>query len=127
MAKKLTTLEARVATLAALRAERDTITTSLRDVEARIDAMQTEVLNSLIDAGVESVRTGNATVTVKRTTVPVVEDWPAFDAYVLKHKALDLLQRRVTVSAWRERVEAGKVVPGVVPFERTDLAWRTAK
>lgn len=126
-AKKLTTLEARVATLATLRAERDAVTAQLRDVEARIDTMQAEVLNSLLDSGVESIRTGNATVSVKRTTVPTVEDWPALDAYILKHKALDLLQRRVTVGAWRERVEAGKVVPGVVAFEKVDLNWRTAK
>ena len=125
--KKLSTLEQRVAALATLRAERDAFAATLREAEDRVSTMQAEVLNSLIDAGVESIRTGNATVSVKRTTVPTVEDWPAFDAYVLKHKALDLLQRRVTVSAWRERVEAGKVVPGVVAFEKTDLNWRTVK
>ena len=125
--KKLSTLESRVAALATLRAERDAIAASLKAADAAVEEAQTEVLNSLIDSGLESVRSGAATVSVKRTTVPTVTDWVALDAYILKHKSLDMLQRRIAVGAWRERVEQGKDVPGVVAFERVDLNWRTAK
>ena len=125
--KKLSTLEARVAALADLRSKRDAIAANLKAADAAVEEAQTEVLNSLIDSGLESVRSGAATVSVKRTTVPTVTDWVALDAYILKHKSLDMLQRRIAVGAWRERIEAGQFVPGVAAVERVDRAGRTAK
>ena len=125
--KKISTLEQCVAQLAEARAKKSELSDQLAAVGITIDRLELEVLNSMSDAGVESVRTGRATVSIKRSTVPTVEDWNALDAFILKHKSLDLLQRRISITAWRERVEAGKAVPGVKPFERVELAWRTAK
>ena len=127
MAKKLTTLEARVASLAAARARVSAINDDLAAAKVTVDRLEAEVLGSMLDANVESVRTGTATVSVRRSSVPQVADWGALDNYIRKTGALDLLQRRVSVSAWRERLEAGKAVPGVDAFERVELAWRTAK
>lgn len=125
--KKINTLEQRVAALAEARAKKQEIADQLAAINITVERLELEVLNSMLDGNVESVRTGRATVSVKRSTVPQVQDWNALDAYIVKNKALDLLQRRVSVTAWRERVEAGKAVPGVVPYEKVDLSWRTAK
>jgi hypothetical protein len=54
-----------------------------------------------------------ARATVKVNRVASVNDWPKFYAYILKNKAFELLQKRVTNSAVLERVEAGEKVAGV--------------
>jgi hypothetical protein len=62
-----------------------------------------------------------AKASVIRTEVPTVKDWPKFYAYVAKNKAFDLLQRRVSSAAVRERWEAKKVVPGIEKFTALSL------
>lgn len=127
-AKKLTTLQQRVAALAEIRATITALNDQLAAAKITQDRLELEVLNSMTDAKVDSVRAaGIGTVSIKRTTVPTAKDWAAIDAYILKHKALDLLQRRIGVNAWRERVEAGEKVPGIEAYEKIDLAWTKAK
>lgn len=125
--KKLLTVEARVADLAAAREVVAELNARLKDAEAVVDNLEMIVRNSLLDSGLESIRSGKATVSLKRSLVPAVNDWQALDKFILRTKSLDLLQRRVSVTAWRERTEAGVKVPGVDAFERVDLAWRSAK
>lgn len=48
--------------------------------------------------------------------VPQVKDWDAFYEHVRKTKSFDLLQRRVSDAAVKERWENGKKVPGVETF-----------
>lgn len=51
--------------------------------------------------------------TIKTTEVPSAKDWPSIYEYVRKHKAWDLLQRRLSVTAIRERWNDGVEVKGV--------------
>ena len=55
-------------------------------------------------------------VTIVKKEVPQVNDWEAFYAFLFKTKDPSLLQKRVAEAAIRERWEARKTVPGVVPF-----------
>lgn len=41
-----------------------------------------------------------------------------FDKYVLKHRALDLFQNRISAAAYKARLDEGEVVPGIASFER---------
>lgn len=52
-----------------------------------------------------------ATLTTK--SEPTAEDWPAIYKYVAKHKAFDLLQRRLSTPAVMERWNDDKQVDGV--------------
>jgi len=46
---------------------------------------------------------------------------------VLKNDALYLLEKRVAVKAWRELIDSGKTVPGLVPFVKRRLHLTTLK
>ena len=54
-----------------------------------------------------------ATVSAVTKVVGKVGDWSALHAYVAKHGAFELLQRRLNNAAWQERIEAEGDVPGV--------------
>lgn len=53
---------------------------------------------------------------------PRVTDWAAFFEYVRKHKAYELVQRRVSEGAVQERWDAKKTVPGVDTFTIVSLS-----
>lgn len=53
--------------------------------------------------------------------VPNLTDWPSFFKFASRKGNDDLLQRSVKTDAWRERVDAGKEVPGVTSFTRVGL------
>lgn len=44
---------------------------------------------------------------------PNVEDWPATYAFIKENDAWELLHKRITVTAVKERWDAGEAVPGV--------------
>jgi len=54
-----------------------------------------------------------ATATRDLVRVPQVKDWEAFYEYVLENEALDLLERRISRLAWRDREELEGPIPGV--------------
>ena len=58
----------------------------------------------------------------ERKSRPVVRDWGEFWKYVLKNKATEFLQRRVSDGAIQERWDAGKKIPGVEPFTYIKLS-----
>lgn len=43
----------------------------------------------------------------------IVANWDKFYAYILKHKAFDLLQRRLNEGAYKDRADAKEWVPGI--------------
>lgn len=62
-----------------------------------------------------------ATVQLDHPEFPNVKNWPKLYAYIVKNKAWDLLQKRVSSTACRERWSAKKVIPGVEVFRDTKL------
>lgn len=127
MAITLKSIETRVEKLALMRAQASELEGELAQVKNAIKEASEELVSAMKEAGTTTIKTEIASVTVSTSQVPQVEDWAEFDAWVLKHKALDMFQRRISVSAWRERTDAGVNVPGVQVFPKDVLTFRTTK
>lgn len=123
--KSLTQMDRDLDQLAVLRLERDRAAAELKAADEAYDQLAAKVLNAMLDAGIETTGNANGVVSVKRTETFQATDWQALDAYILKTGSIDLLNRRLTVKAVRERVEQGEKVPGVVPFTKIELSWTT--
>ena len=80
------------------------------------------LLLTLAENRLEGAKGRLATAATRRTVVPVLKEWDLFTQYVAKHKAFDLFERRVSRLAYRERLDAGKTVPGVEPFTVVELS-----
>lgn len=61
-------------------------------------------------------------VQVVTKDVPRVDDWEKFYGYVKRFGAFDLLQRRLNVKAYEERLEDGKKVAGVGSFKAVTVS-----
>ena len=87
-----------------------------KQVEA-MKARETELRQYLIDNLPVSEATGVAGKVARATIVtkdePEVENWDSVWEYIRKNKAYDLVQKRISAVAIKERWGNNKVIPGV--------------
>lgn len=57
----------------------------------------------------------------KRKEVIQAEDWPAISKFILETGAVDMLQKRLTESAVKARLDAGVDVPGIKKSFKWDV------
>ena len=99
-------------------------TTKMRlDVQHRAErlekletALEEHFINTLPTSNATGIAGQVARVQIKPNPIPQVSDWAKFYAYVLKHKAFELLQRRLSKEAINERLDAKERIPGVTIF-----------
>lgn len=85
-------------------------------VAAEEAALKEYIINTLPKSEASGVAGKLARVTIVAKVVPQVKDWDAFYKYVKKTGQFDLMQRRISDGAIKERWEAGKEIPGVEHF-----------
>ena len=83
----------------------------LNDARAEQELIITNAMNA---QGCESFRGKQMLATLVKRRVVSVKDWPALTAFIAKHKAFDLFQRRISTEAYFARVENGDTPPGAV-------------
>lgn len=91
-------------------------------VEAEEKALREHIINTLPKSEATGAAGKLARVTVVTKSVPQVTDWGKFYAYVKKTGQFDLMSRRLSDTAVKERWEAGKEVPGVTHFNAVTLS-----
>jgi len=91
-------------------------------VAAEESALKEHIINTLPKSEASGVAGKLARVTVITKVVPQVKDWDAFYKYVKKTGQFDLMQRRITDGAIKERWEAGKEIPGVEHFNAISVS-----
>ncbi len=91
-------------------------------VAAEESALKEHIINTLPKSEASGVAGKLARVTVVTKQIPQVKDWGAFYEYVKKTGQFDLMQRRITDAAIKERWEAGEEVPGVERFNAVSIS-----
>ena len=92
--------------------------------EVKIEHLAKQLQALMKDAGVSKVATGLATATIKTADKVVVTDWAAVDEFILKHDALDLLERRISGKAVLARLAAHEDVKGVAVEKQVTFSMR---
>lgn len=95
------------------REERLKIDKVVEELKSREAQLREHLINNLPKSDASGVSGAVASATIKQKEEPVVEDWDSLYKYISRHKAWDLLQRRVSGPAVKARWEDKKVVPGV--------------
>jgi hypothetical protein len=91
-------------------------------IEAEEKALKEHIIQTLPKSEASGVAGKIARVSVITKQVPQVKDWDMFYKHVKKTGEFELLQRRLTDTAIRERWEAGKQVPGVESFNTLSIS-----
>ncbi len=92
------------------------------EIAAEETALKNHIIENLPKSEASGVAGKLARVTVVTKQVPQVKDWDAFYKYVKKTGSFDLMQKRLTDAAIKERWEAGKEVPGVEHFNTVSVS-----
>ena len=116
------TIGACIDALYKMRAERHAIEKKAEAVKEQESALEGYVLETFRKTDLDGARGKVAVAGITQATVPTVKDWDALYKYVKKKDAWDLLQKRVSATAYRERLDEKVVVPGVEPFTVTKLS-----
>lgn len=103
---------------------------ALQKEAAEIEAQEKELKAHIIETLPKSSATGivgkEYQVKVISKDVPQVDTenggWDQVYEYIKKHKAWDLLQKRLNDTAVRARWDEGKTVPGVKVFKATTIS-----
>lgn len=106
-----------------IREERYDLQRSVKTLKSREDKLEEEVIKELLASKSTTGVAGKVALAslVKKEKL-TVEDWDAFYKYVDKNKAWELLQRRLSDEAARERMNDGKIIPGVQKMQIYDLS-----
>lgn len=93
----------------------------------REKALEDAIFAKFDKAQLEGARGKRAQATITRTEHPTIEDYEALAKHIKKTGELDLLQRRVSSAAVRERWQEKKAVPGIGKFVGLRLSLTKVK
>ena len=65
------------------------------------------------------------TISLKTEIVPTVEDWDALHQHIIATGQFELLQKRMSATAYRELLAMAQSVPGVRSTELTRVNYRS--
>lgn len=106
-----------VALLFSKRAERLELNRQAAILEQEEADLKRELLKQTKKSGV----IGKYTVIVDIEQVPNVVSWPELIKYIKETGSVDLLQKRLTPRAVKDRLEEEGTIPGVTLIEKTNL------
>jgi hypothetical protein len=112
--------------LYALRARRLEAQAQVDEMKAEEQAVKNWLIDSLPKSELTKLSGKLATAALVSSSQANVIDWHKLHAYVEKHGAFELLQRRVSIEAVREVWDEGKDLPGVERYTKLDISLTKA-
>lgn len=95
-----------------------------KELKVKMDKIEMEILDFLKTTGQESAKTKFGTAYKQRKTSATVSDGNEFFKFVLKHAAIDLLEKRVNKTAYLAYLDDKIEVPGVALFTESKVMIR---
>ena len=90
-----------------------------------INELESRIILNLENQGVDRIGNDVCTVSIKKDVVPTVEDWDLVHQHIIENGQFELLQKRMSATAYRELQQMGQDVPGVKPTELTRINFRS--
>ncbi|KII34895.1 hypothetical protein NL64_06455 [Pseudomonas fluorescens] len=107
-----------------LREQKRALEAQVKDIDAALAGNETDIIEIADEMGLDRFAVGKLTFSISSQIVGNVEDWDAVHAYIKKNDAFYLLQRRLSNAPYKEILDSGDSLPGVVPFTKRSLNMR---
>ena len=109
--------------LYALRAKRLETQKLVDEMKVEEQKMRGLIMMELDEMGLAKASGATATCGITMSIQPEIEDWEAVHKWIRDNDRFDLLQKRLSVVAWRDLIsEAGVLVPGTLVTEVRDIS-----
>ena len=96
-----------------------------RGFKSRKMELEAKIVSTLKQQGIDRVGNDGCTVSIKEEIVPTVQDWDKVYKYLIQTKQFELIQKRMSATAFRELLQMGMNVPGVKATELTRVNFRS--
>lgn len=96
-----------------IRAQRLVLAKEVEAMEEAEKDLYRTIIAKLREGGMTGIGGKMGFIKMHESIEPIAQDWPATWAFIKANDAFELLHKRLTVTAVKERWEAGEEVPGV--------------
>ena len=89
------------------------------------NALEAEIAADMERQGLTQTGNDVCTISLKTETVPTVEDWDVLHQHISDTGRFELLQKRMSATAYRQLIAMEPSVPGVRSTELTKVNYRS--
>lgn len=104
------------------RAERLAAEKKIKVLKSEETLLKLKIRNLLMAADLEMGAGGIATCSLNTSVEPTPKDWTLIYEYIKENDAFDMIQKRLSPLAVKERWENGIIIPGVEKFDDWDIS-----
>ena len=119
------TLDDKMNMLADTRAKLKVLLEQEKELKQVQNALEAEIAADMERQGLTQTGNDVCTISLKTETVPTVEDWDVLHQHISDTGRFELLQKRMSATAYRELIAMEPSVPGVRSTELTKVNYRS--
>lgn len=105
-----------------LRSQRLDVEKVVKTMKSDELALRVHIKQMLDSINLDGAKGSAATAAVVTSVDPVAKDWLQIYEFIRENDAFDMLQKRLSSMAVKERWESGILVPGIEKFDNWDLS-----
>ena len=125
MENQQVTLDDKMNMLADTRAKLKVLLDQEKELKQVQNALEAEIAADMERQGLTQTGNDVCTISLKTETVPTVEDWDVLHQHISDTGRFELLQKRMSATAYRELIAMEPSVPGVRSTELTKVNYRS--
>ena len=125
MENQQVTLDDKMNMLADTRAKLKVLLDQEKELKQVQNALEAEIAADMESQGLTQTGNDVCTISLKTETVPTVEDWDVLHQHISDTGRFELLQKRMSATAYRELIAMEPSVPGVRSTELTKVNYRS--
>lgn len=125
MENQQVTLDDKMNMLANTRAKLKDLLEQEKELKQVQNALEAEIAADMERQGLTQTGNDVCTISLKTETVPTVEDWDVLHQHISDTGRFELLQKRMSATAYRELIAMEPSVPGVRSTELTKVNYRS--
>lgn len=107
-----------------IRDERRKISARDKELIDEFRPLEMELIVRLDEQGMEKASTKDGTASINETVLPQVVDWDEFYEWIKENDAFYMLQKRPAAAAFREHLDSGEEIAGVVAYTKREIGLR---
>lgn len=111
--------------VAKIRSEIKTVQAEEKSLKSQQRELESQISIRMQEQGLDKISNDVCTISLRNEIVPTVEDWDQLHEHITDTNQFELLQKRVSATAYRELIAAGIDVPGVKSTELTRINFRS--
>ena len=125
MENQQVTLDDKMNMLADTRAKLKVLLDQEKELKQVQNALEAEIAADMERQGLTQTGNDACTISLKTEVVPTVEDWDVLHKHISDTGRFELLQKRMSATAYRELIAMEPSVPGVRSTELTKVNYRS--